>query len=77
MDRRSRSDKGIPPLRIYISRLTGVGAQRLSFSDFSRIGEIPCVRSSLLAGIASGVGVGVIRGVSTRESACGDIASGS
>ncbi|KAF9643281.1 hypothetical protein BDM02DRAFT_3104620 [Thelephora ganbajun] len=40
--------------------------KRLSFSDFSRIGEMPCVRSSLLTGIASGVGVGVIRGVSAR-----------
>lgn len=29
---------------------------------------MPCVRSSLLTGIASGVGVGVIRGVSARES---------
>ena len=43
--------------------------QRLSFSDFSRIDEMPCVRSSLLTGIASGVGVGVIRGVSARMSA--------
>jgi len=40
--------------------------KRLSFSDFSRVGEMPCVRSSLLTGIASGVGVGVIRGVSAR-----------
>jgi len=40
--------------------------RRLSFSDLSRIGEMPCVRSSLLTGIASGVGVGVIRGVSAR-----------
>ncbi|KZT09235.1 uncharacterized protein LAESUDRAFT_735510 [Laetiporus sulphureus 93-53] len=29
-----------------------------------RVGEIPCARSSLLSGIASGVGVGVIRGLS-------------
>ena len=35
------------------------------------MGEMPCVRSSLLAGIASGVGVGVIRGVSARESVHG------
>jgi len=40
--------------------------KRLSFSDFSRISEMPCVRSSLLTGIASGVGVGIIRGVSAR-----------
>ncbi|KIK08021.1 hypothetical protein K443DRAFT_85865, partial [Laccaria amethystina LaAM-08-1] len=29
------------------------------------ITDIPCSRNSLLSGIASGVGVGVIRGVST------------
>jgi len=40
--------------------------KRLSFSDFSHISEMPCVRSSLLTGIASGVGVGMIRGVSAR-----------
>lgn len=56
---------------IRISCLTSIGVQRLSFSDFSRIGEMHCVRSSLLAGIASGVGVGVIRGVSARESVHG------
>ncbi|KAJ7818461.1 hypothetical protein B0H14DRAFT_2838918 [Mycena olivaceomarginata] len=28
------------------------------------IGEVPCARNSLLAGIASGVGIGFIRGVS-------------
>ena len=32
------------------------------------IGEIPCARNSLLSGIASGVGVGVIRGLSVRTS---------
>ena len=51
-----------------VSRLTDFCVQRLSFSDFSRIGEMPCVRNSFLTGIASGVGVGVIRGVSARES---------
>ncbi|KAH8081999.1 hypothetical protein BXZ70DRAFT_1002615 [Cristinia sonorae] len=30
-----------------------------------KIGDIPCARSSLLSGIASGLGVGVIRGMST------------
>ncbi|KAH9936554.1 uncharacterized protein B0H18DRAFT_867969 [Fomitopsis serialis] len=30
----------------------------------TKIGEIPCARSSLLSGIASGAGVGVIRGLS-------------
>ncbi|KAH9080584.1 hypothetical protein EDB83DRAFT_996296 [Lactarius deliciosus] len=36
--------------------------------DLQRIGEIPCARNSLLSGIASGVGVGVIRGLSVRTS---------
>ncbi|KAA1469943.1 hypothetical protein DENSPDRAFT_773726 [Dentipellis sp. KUC8613] len=31
-----------------------------------RIGEIPCARNSLLSGIASGFGIGVIRGLSVR-----------
>ncbi|KDQ62623.1 hypothetical protein JAAARDRAFT_203715 [Jaapia argillacea MUCL 33604] len=35
------------------------------FDDFQRIGEIPCARNSLLSGIASGAGIGVIRGMNT------------
>ncbi|KIM63426.1 hypothetical protein SCLCIDRAFT_117566, partial [Scleroderma citrinum Foug A] len=31
-----------------------------------RLGEIPCARHSLLTGIASGAGVGVIRAISTN-----------
>ncbi|TBU40267.1 hypothetical protein BD309DRAFT_967809 [Dichomitus squalens] len=31
----------------------------------NRINEIPCARNSLLSGIASGVGIGVIRGMSS------------
>ncbi|KAI0056270.1 hypothetical protein BV25DRAFT_1814263 [Artomyces pyxidatus] len=31
-----------------------------------RLGEMPCARNSLLSGIASGVGVGVVRGMSVR-----------
>ncbi|CCL98850.1 uncharacterized protein FIBRA_00856 [Fibroporia radiculosa] len=39
--------------------------KRISFwDDLQKIGEIPCARSSLLSGIASGAGVGVIRGLS-------------
>lgn len=68
MDRRLGSDKGGLGLDIVIARLTDFGVKRLSFSDFSRISEMPCVRSSLLSGIASGVGVGIIRGVSARKS---------
>jgi len=34
--------------------------------DLQRVGEIPCARNSLLSGIASGVGVGVIRGLSVH-----------
>ncbi|VDC00732.1 unnamed protein product [Peniophora sp. CBMAI 1063] len=37
--------------------------KRLSVNDFQHIGEIPCARNSLLAGIASGAGMGVIRGM--------------
>ncbi|KAG1774901.1 hypothetical protein EV702DRAFT_974097 [Suillus placidus] len=36
--------------------------KRVSIADdFQRIGEMPCARNSLMSGIASGVGVGVIR----------------
>ncbi|KAI0916849.1 hypothetical protein AcW1_007812 [Taiwanofungus camphoratus] len=39
--------------------------KRISFwDDLRKINEIPCARSSLLSGIASGAGVGVIRGMS-------------
>lgn len=34
------------------------------WEDLQRINEIPCARNSLLSGIASGAGVGVIRGLS-------------
>jgi cytochrome c oxidase assembly protein subunit 20 len=41
--------------------------KRLSpYDDMQRVGEIPCARNSLLSGIASGVGVGVIRGLSVH-----------
>jgi len=40
--------------------------KRIEWSDFARIGEMACIRSSLLTGIASGVGIGVIRGLSAR-----------
>jgi len=41
--------------------------KRLSpHDDMQRIGEIPCARNSLLSGIASGVGVGVIRGLTVH-----------
>ena len=33
--------------------------------DLAHINEIPCARNSLLAGIASGFGIGVIRGINT------------
>ncbi|KAF8583122.1 hypothetical protein K439DRAFT_1634709 [Ramaria rubella] len=34
--------------------------------DLSNIGQIPCARNSLLGGIASGVGIGFIRGINAR-----------
>ncbi|OBZ68688.1 hypothetical protein A0H81_11177 [Grifola frondosa] len=36
------------------------------WDDLQKINEIPCARSSLLSGIASGAGIGVIRGMSTN-----------
>ncbi|RPD62670.1 hypothetical protein L226DRAFT_532338 [Lentinus tigrinus ALCF2SS1-7] len=39
--------------------------KRISSDDMNRINEIPCARNSLLSGIASGVGIGVIRGMSS------------
>ncbi|KAI9428314.1 hypothetical protein H4582DRAFT_1922959 [Lactarius indigo] len=44
--------------------------------DLQRIGEIPCARNSLLSGIASGVGVGVIRGLSVHPFAASNWAMG-
>lgn len=35
--------------------------------DLSNIGQIPCARSSLMSGIASGVAIGFIRGMTTSE----------
>ncbi|KAH9948894.1 hypothetical protein B0H21DRAFT_207582 [Amylocystis lapponica] len=34
------------------------------WDDLQKINEIPCARNSLLSGIASGAGIGVIRGMS-------------
>ncbi|KAI0763589.1 hypothetical protein BD413DRAFT_581528 [Trametes elegans] len=44
--------------------------------DLSHINEIPCARNSLLSGIASGVGVGIIRGMSTSVFAASNWAVG-
>jgi len=44
--------------------------------DLQRVGEIPCARNSLLNGIASGVGVGVIRGLSVGPFAASNWAMG-
>ncbi|KAI0789605.1 hypothetical protein C8Q75DRAFT_806772 [Abortiporus biennis] len=38
--------------------------KRLSWDDVEKINEIPCARNSLLSGIASGAGIGFIRGMS-------------
>lgn len=35
------------------------------FDDLQRINEVQCARNSLLSGIASGAGIGVIRGMSS------------
>ncbi|KAF7795399.1 hypothetical protein EIP86_006557 [Pleurotus ostreatoroseus] len=60
-----------PRRAIYQSETTGsfwgdvkVAVKRVSVvDDTKRINEIPCARNSLLSGIASGVGIGVIRGM--------------
>ncbi|KAI0631919.1 hypothetical protein C8Q77DRAFT_1122688 [Trametes polyzona] len=45
--------------------------------DLAHINEIPCARSSLLSGIASGVGIGVIRGMSASVFVASNWAVGS
>ncbi|KAJ6452552.1 hypothetical protein C8R47DRAFT_998069 [Mycena vitilis] len=40
------------------------------------IGEVPCGRNSLLSGIASGVGIGFIRGISAKPIVAGNWAVG-
>jgi len=41
-----------------------LAVQRISlWDDLTHLGEVPCARKSLLSGIASGVGIGVIRGI--------------
>ncbi|KAK7048605.1 hypothetical protein R3P38DRAFT_2870389 [Favolaschia claudopus] len=42
-----------------------------SFRSAVHIGEVPCARNSLLAGIASGVGIGFIRGMSAHPVVAG------
>ncbi|KAH9980315.1 hypothetical protein BGW80DRAFT_1163999 [Lactifluus volemus] len=68
------TSSSVPRRPIYQTETTGnywtdvrEAFQRLSpFDDLRRIDEIPCARNSLLSGIASGVGVGFIRGLSVR-----------
>jgi len=51
---------------------------RLSVKDdLARINEIPCARNSLLSGIASGVGIGFVRGMSTSVFVASNWAVGS
>ncbi|KAI0373672.1 hypothetical protein BV20DRAFT_1049620 [Pilatotrama ljubarskyi] len=45
--------------------------------DLSHINEIPCARNSLLSGIASGVGIGIIRGMSASVFVASNWAVGS
>ncbi|KAF7348351.1 hypothetical protein MSAN_01789100 [Mycena sanguinolenta] len=42
-----------------------------SFRSAFNIGQVPCARNSLLAGIASGVGIGFIRGMSAHPVVAG------
>ncbi|TFY78965.1 hypothetical protein EWM64_g5049 [Hericium alpestre] len=64
------AEEKAPRRPIYQTETTGnkwsdlrEAAKRLSTDDLHRIGEIPCARNALLTGIASGVGVGVLRGL--------------
>ncbi|KAL4080696.1 hypothetical protein J3A83DRAFT_4084323 [Scleroderma citrinum] len=50
---------------IYKTETTGSYWQDV-WEACKRLGEIPCARHSLLNGIASGAGVGVIRAISTN-----------
>ncbi|KAH9969555.1 hypothetical protein BC827DRAFT_1160889 [Russula dissimulans] len=69
-----RTTSAAPRRPIYQTETTGnywadvrEAIKRVSPSeDLQRIGEIPCARNSLLSGIASGVGIGVIRGLSVH-----------
>ncbi|KAJ7134893.1 hypothetical protein C8R44DRAFT_870468 [Mycena epipterygia] len=47
-----------------------------SFRSASHIGEVPCARESFLHGIAGGVGIGVIRGISAHPIIAGNWAVG-
>ena len=44
------------------------GRQRLKDDDLGTIGRIPCARNSLMSGIATGTGVGMIRALSAGKS---------
>ncbi|KAI8994220.1 hypothetical protein BD414DRAFT_535262 [Trametes punicea] len=70
----SQSDTSKQPKRVvYQVETTGSywgdvkeAVKRISVrDDLSHINEIPCARNSLLSGIASGVGIGVVRGMSS------------
>ncbi|KAJ7029276.1 hypothetical protein C8F04DRAFT_45050 [Mycena alexandri] len=47
-----------------------------SFRSAIHIAEVPCARSSLLSGIAAGVGIGFIRGLSANPVVAGSWAIG-
>ncbi|KAJ6584127.1 hypothetical protein DFH09DRAFT_1144326 [Mycena vulgaris] len=47
-----------------------------SLRSAAHIGEVPCARNSLLSGIASGVGIGFIRGISVSPIIAGNWAMG-
>ncbi|KAI0086937.1 hypothetical protein BDY19DRAFT_872670, partial [Irpex rosettiformis] len=45
--------------------------KRLSIDDFNHIGEMPCLRTSLMSGIAAGAGIGIIRSMTLRSNRIG------
>ncbi|KAI0696282.1 hypothetical protein BC835DRAFT_1343210 [Cytidiella melzeri] len=66
------------PKPIYKTETTGSlsgdvkeAVTRLSLDDFHHIGEMPCVRNSLMSGIASGAGIGIIRSMTLRTNRIG------
>lgn len=47
------------------------------WDDLQKIGDVPCARNSLLSGIASGAGIGVIRGMNAGPLVASNWAVGS
>ncbi|TFK80096.1 hypothetical protein K466DRAFT_504494 [Polyporus arcularius HHB13444] len=53
------------PSKRMVYQVETTGSRWGDLKEAFKINEIPCARNSLLSGIASGVGIGVIRGLSS------------